>query len=422
MGILNNINKISYRIIIEKFLISLGIIFLIRVGSFLPIPIVNHTDLAIYINEQPLARRLVSTFAGEDTFVIGLFTLNIFPYVNASIIVQLITAFSPSLSQLRKEGDLKSRRSLNQLTRIIAFVWSIIQSLGLCLYLRQVLFNWNLLQLLQVVISLTTGAMIVMWLSELITDFGLGNGVSLLIYTNIVSSFPNIFKTIITQNNQNINIIPSLITISLIIISLYGVVVLQEGVRRVPLISSKQLNLRLMRKPKSINTYLPLKLNQAGVMPIILTTGVLVLPGYINSLGILIPLDISISGIFSKVFYWIVYFSLIISFSLFYSKIVLNPKDIGDQLQKTSVAIPGIRPGVATKFYLKKTTQRLTVIGASMLAILATLPNLIEVILNVSSLNGLSTTSLVIVVGVLADVIREVNDIIYSNIYKEKTF
>lgn len=423
VGIFKKLNRVTYRIITKKFLISLGILFLIRVGSFLPVPVINHTDLAIYIQTHPLARRLVSTFAGEETFVIGLFTLNIFPYVNASIIVQLITAFSPTLSQLRKEGDLKSRRSLNRLTRIIALVWAVVQSVGLGLYLRQILFDWNFLQLLQIVISLTTGAMIVLWLSELITDFGLGNGISLLIYTNIVSSFPNILKTILAQNSQSIgmiNILSYLATISLILISLYGIVLLQEGVRRLPLISAKQLNLRIARRARNVNTYIPLKLNQAGVMPIILTTGVLVLPGYLTSLGILPTFDISSLGIFSKIFYWIVYFVLILGFSLFYSTIVLSPKDIAERLQKTAVAIPGIRPGTETRFYLKKVTQRLTIIGASMLAILATLPNILEAVLNISSLNGLSTTSLLIIAGVLADVIREADDIIYSNIYKEK--
>jgi preprotein translocase subunit SecY len=416
------LNSISLRIILQRLLISLGVILFIRIGSFLPIPGINHTDLALYIQNNPFARNIVSTFSGKDTFVIGLFTLNIFPYINASIFIQLIVAFSPSLAKLQKEGDLNARRSLNRLTRFVTLIWAIIQSIGLGLYLRPILFNWNTQLLLEIVVWLTTGAMIVLWLSELVTDYGLGNGASLLIYTNIVSSFPNLCKTLITENLDNLTL-PSIIIISgLIILSLCGIVLLQEGVRRIPIISSKQLNQRRVGSSNLINNYIPVRLNQAGVMPIILTTTVLVLPGYISNLGIFPQLNLPISniGLLGKIIYWVFYFGLILLFSSFYSTIVLNPKDIADQLQKMAVTIPGIRPGVQTTFYLKKVMNRLTVLGAVILALLATLPNVIEVILQISSLNGLSTTSLLIMAGVLVDISKEVDDIIYSNIYKKK--
>jgi len=414
------LNSISLRIILQRLLISLGVILFIRIGSFLPIPGINHTDLALYIQNNPFARNIVSTFSGKDTFVIGLFTLNIFPYINASIFIQLIIAFSPSLSKLQKEGDLNARRSLNRLTRFVTLVWALIQSVGLGLYLRPILFNWNTQLLLEIVLWLTTGAMIVLWLSELVTDYGLGNGASLLIYTNIVSSFPNLCKTLITENVDNLTLPSITIITGLIILSLCGIVLLQEGVRRIPIISSKQLNQRRVGSSNLINNYIPIRLNQAGVMPIILTTTVLVLPGYISNLGLFPQLNLPISGIASKIIYWVFYFGLILLFSSFYSTIVLNPKDIADQLQKMAVTIPGIRPGVQTTFYLKKVMNRLTVLGALILAVLATLPNLIEVILQISSLNGLSTTSLLIMAGVLVDISKEVDDIIYSNIYKKK--
>jgi preprotein translocase subunit SecY len=180
------------------------------------------------------------------------------------------------------------------------------------------------------------------------------------------------------------------------------------------------LNQGINKESGFINTYIPLRLNQAGVMPIILTSTVLVLPNYINSLGILPALNLPTFAIFSKAIYWLSYFILILIFSSFYSTIVLNPKDISDQLQKMAVTIPGIRPGVQTTFYLKKVMKRLTILGAVTLALLATFPNLIESILNISNLNGLSTTSLLIMAGVLVDISREVDDIIYSNIYKKK--
>lgn len=416
------LNSISLRIILQRLLISLGVILFIRVGSFLPIPGINHTDLALYIQNNPFAKNIISTFSGKDTFVIGLFTLNIFPYINASIFIQLIIAFSPALSKLQKEGDLNARRSLNRLTRFVTLVWAIIQSVGLGIYLRPILFNWNTQLLFEIVVWLTTGSMIVLWLSELVTDYGLGNGASLLIYTNIVSSFPNLCKTLINENIQNLTLPAIIIISSLILLSLCGIVLLQEGVRRIPIISSKQLNQRRLGSSNIVNNYIPVRLNQAGVMPIILTTTVLVLPGYISNLGLFPQLNLPISniGFIGKISYWVFYFGLILLFSSFYSTIVLNPKDIADQLQKMAVTIPGIRPGVQTTFYLKKVMNRLTVLGAVILALLATLPNIIEVILQISSLNGLSTTSLLIMAGVLVDISKEVDDIIYSNIYKKK--
>lgn len=417
---MNLFNTITLRLILKRLLISLGVILFIRIGSFLPIPGINHTDLALYIQANPIAKSLVSTFSGNDTFVIGLFTLNIFPYINASILIQLAIAFSPRLSRLQKEGDLNARRYLNRLTRFISLIWSIIQSVSLGLYLKQVLFDWNIQLFFELVVWLTTGAMIVLWLSELITDYGLGNGASLLIYTNIISSFPNIYRKLINNNTLDLNIISIFLVVIIIISSLCGIVLLQEGIRRIPLLSAKQLNQEESKSSRSINAYLPLRLNQAGVMPIILTTTVLVLPSYISNLGILPQINFPLFSIFSKIVYWISYFLLILIFSSFYSTIVLNPKDISDQLQKMAVTIPGIRPGIETTFYLKKVMKRLTTLGAFMLAILATFPNFIEAFLNISSLNGLSTTSLLIMVGVLVDISREVDDIIYSNIYKKK--
>jgi len=188
------INRKIRDTILKRLLVSFGILLLIRIGTFLPVPGINHIDLGFYLQRHSLAKTLVSTFSGDDTFVIGLFTLNIFPYINASILVQLILGFSPSLSRLQKEGDLEGRRSINRLTRFITIVLAILQSFGVTIYLKQVLFDWNYILSAEIIIWLTTGAMIVLWLSELITDYGLGNGASLLIYTNIISNLPNICK------------------------------------------------------------------------------------------------------------------------------------------------------------------------------------------------------------------------------------
>jgi preprotein translocase subunit SecY len=411
------INKEIRDIILKRLFVSLGILLLIRIGTFLPVPGINHTDLAFYIQRHSVTRSLVSTFAGDDTFVIGLFTLNIFPYINASILVQLILGFSPKLAKLQKDGDLEGRRSINRLTRFITLIWGVIQSVSVAGYLKQVLFDWNVFLAFEIVIWLTTGAMIVLWLSELITDYGLGNGASLLIYTNIISNLPNLYNKIVAENNANFTLFSGLSITLLILIALYGIVFLQEGVRIIPLISSKQLNQSLSQDSETSNNYIPLRFNQAGVMPIILTTAVLVVPNYISNLGLLPKINFPINFESLKFVYWIGYFVLILVFSSFYSTIVLNPKDISDQLQKMAVTIPGIRPGIQTTFYLKQLMKRITLLGATMLATLATVPNFIESTLNITSLNGLSTTSLLILAGVVLDLVREVKNIYYSNIY-----
>ena len=411
------INKEIKDIILKRILVTIGILLIIRIGTFLPVPGINHSDLAFYIQSHSVTRSLVSTFSGNNTFVIGLFTLNIFPYINASILVQLILGFSPKLSKLQKEGDLEGRRSINRLTRFITLIWAVIQSVSLTFYLKQVLFNWNYSLAFEIIVWLTTGAMIVLWLSELITDYGLGNGASLLIYTNIISSLPNLARTIFLENNENLTTISEIAIILLIFVSLYGIVFLQEGVRIIPLISSKQLNQSSLQDSVTSNNYIPLRFNQAGVMPIILTTAILVVPNYINNLGLFPKVDFPINLESFKFLYWVGYFVLILIFSSFYSTIVLNPKDISDQLQKMAVTIPGVRPGIQTTFYLKQVMKRITLVGATMLAILATVPNFIESALSVTSLNGLSTTSLLILAGVVLDLVREVKNIYYSNIY-----
>merc|ERR1712086_1154489 len=242
------------------------------------------------------------------------------------------------------------------------------------------LFDWNVGLASQIVLWLTAGAMIVLWLSEVITDYGLGNGTSLLVYTNIV---------LLQNSTLNINLISS---------------------KRLSRVSSYD-----GREDDRIS-YLPLRFNQAGVMPIILTTSILVLPNYLINLGIFQSLNFLINF---KWIYWPVYFALILAFSSFYSSIVLNPKDISDQLQKSAVKIPGVRPGVQTIYYLKQEIQRITLMGATLLAFITIVPNFLESTLNITSLNGLSTTSFLILGGVVLDLKREVSNIYFSEIYTD---
>ena len=409
-------------ILLNRLLLSLGILVFIRIGTFLPVPGINHGHLAFYLERHSMTKSLVSTFAGNNTFVIGLFTLNIFPYINASILMQILISTFPNLSKLQKEGGGEGRRTINKLTRLVTLGWALIQSFSIAFYLKRALFDWDIYLAVEIIIWLTTGAMIVLWLSEIITEYGLGNGASLLIYTNIVSNLPNFGKNLFVNAGEDVAVVSWLGIAFIFFIAIYGIVLLQEGTRIVPLISSKQLN-QTTRSFSTLseieNNYIPLRFNQAGVMPIILTTAVLVIPTYITNLGLLPIITLPAFIKSSKLIYWLSYFILILLFSSFYSTIVLNPKDISNELQKMAVSIPGIRPGIETTFYLKQVMQRVTYLGAIMLSILATLPNLIETILPGSSFNGLGTTSLLILVGVILDLSREIRSIILSNIYND---
>ena len=415
--------KISWRLIkilLPRILITSIILLFIRSGTFLPVPGINHNDLAFSIQQNLVAKNLIRTFLGDKIFIIGLFTLNIFPAINATIILQFLIGFSPQLAKLQKEGDFQGRREISRLTRNITVILAIIQSIGVTLYLRPILFDWNVMLASQIVIWLTAGAMIVLWLSEVITDYGLGNGTSLLVYTNIVSNLPNLINKIVTENSENTMVLSVMSMFGLgilILFALYAIVLLQNSTLNINLISSKRLSRASAQYDGNDSiSYLPLRFNQAGVMPIILTTSFLVLPNYLINLGIFQSLNFLIDF---KWIYWIGYFVLILAFSSFYSSIVLNPKDISDQLQKSAVKIPGVRPGVQTIYYLKQEIQRITLMGATILAFITIVPNFIESTLNITSLNGLSTTSFLILGGVVLDLKREVSNIYFSEIYTD---
>jgi len=411
--------KLTQKILRNRLLLNLLILLLIRIGTFLPVPGVDSTDIIFYLERHSTAKNILSTFSASNIFVIGLFSLNIFPYVNASILVQLLIGASPKLAELQKEGDFAARRSINQLTRNIALVLTVIQSSGVSLYLKQILFDWNYLLAFNIIIWMTAGAMIVLWLSEIINERGVGNGTSLLTYTNIASNLPNLIKkTIFVGDTNPLLIFFSSIGIFLLAsISLYGIVFLQKGIRKIPLRSARQLGQPLLRKTAKDVLYLPLRFNSAGVMPIILTAAILGVPNYIVNSGLFPGLTFLTA---LKPLYWLSYFISVIVSSLFYSTIVLKPKDLAEQLQKMAVVIPGVRPGAQTIFYLKRVLKRLTLIGALLLATITVIPNFIESTLNITALNGLGTSSLLILAGVILDLTRDFENIYYSNVYDDK--
>ena len=403
------ITKEIKNIIFRRLLITFGILSFVKVGTLLPVPGLNHMDVKFFIDHNPLANSIINNSGQKKNFVISLLTLNIFPYINATIFVQLSLGFSSRLSKLQKDGDLEGKRAINRLTRLLTLIFSLVQSIGLSLYLKRILFTWNLSLGFDIVVWLTTGAMITVWLSEIVTEYGLGNGTSLLVYINIISNAPIFLKSILLEIQTAPQIFFQILCI--LFFSLYGIVFLQESVRKIPLISSKQLN--QMSFQDSSKNYLPLKLNQAGVMPIIISSVLLSIPNYFRGLFPFFnsPMPLGLQ----KFPYSIGYFVLILISSSFYSTIILNPKDLADQLQKRAVAIPRLRPGIQTRYYLKQAIKRITFVGAIILATIVTIPNFLES--TITGLSGFSTTSLLILSGVILDVLREVDNIYYSNVY-----
>ena len=390
----------------KKIIFTLFIIFVIRIGNFIPIPNVDQRYLVNILNSTS---SLKPFFNGEN-LVLSVFSLGILPNINASILIQLLTSAVPFLEKLQKEEGESGRRQIKQYTRILTLILAIFESLSISFSLRPILFNWNIDVCFQITLALTTGSMIVLWLSDLITENGIGNGSSLLISLNILSTLPNTITTIL-QSGTLVSVGASFFSFTFLII---GIVYVQEAIRIIPIVSSKQLFVQQnnSRSVKSSSAYIPLKINQGGVMPVIFSstflTFISVIITYIINSQIL-PINLNNSQ-FINIFYAVINFGLILAFSLFYSSLILNPKDIAKELNKMAVTIPKIRPGKQTASFLKKTISRLALLGALFLAILVTIPN-------IRSSYGLGVTSLLILVGVTVETTRQIQTLLLSKFY-----
>jgi preprotein translocase subunit SecY len=390
----------------NKIRTTILVIFITRVGNYIPVPNVDQEYLINILNSTPILRN----FYTNENLVLGIFTLGILPYINASIMMQLLTSVVPSLEKLQKEEGESGRRQIKQYTRILTLILAIFESLSISFSLRPILFNWNIDVCFQITLALTTGSMIVLWLSDLITENGIGNGSSLLISLNILSTLPNTITTIL-QSGTFVSVGASFFSFTFLII---GIVYVQEAIRIIPIVSSKQLFVQQnnSRSVKSSSAYIPLKINQGGVMPVIFSstflTFISVIITYIINSQIL-PINLNNSQ-FINIFYAVINFGLILAFSLFYSSLILNPKDIAKELNKMAVTIPKIRPGKQTASFLKKTISRLALLGALFLAILVTIPN-------IRSSYGLGVTSLLILVGVTVETTRQIQTLLLSKFY-----
>jgi preprotein translocase subunit SecY len=392
--------------IAKKILFTIFIVIIIRLGNFIPVPNVDQRYLINILNANPSLK----TFFNSENLILSVFSLGIIPNINASILIQLLVSAIPYLERLQKEEGETGRRQIKQYTRSLTLLIAILESFSIAFSLRPILFNWNLAICSEIVLALTTGSMIILWLSDLITENGIGNGSSIVITLNILSVLPNTIKTI-TESGNIISILFNFISFTILII---GIIYVQEAVRIIPLISAKQLFAQQNQTSnQAINTsYLPLKINQGGVMPIIFSSTFLtfltVAVNYVLSLQIL-PMQFNNAKTISLI-YGGINFVLIFAFSLFYSNLILNPKEIAKDLNKMAITIPNIRPGKQTTSFLKKTLTRLSLLGALFLAILVALPN-------IRSSYGFGVTSLLILVGVTVDTARQIQTLLISKIY-----
>jgi preprotein translocase subunit SecY len=405
-----------------RLLVTLGLLILVRLGVYLPVPGINRQAFAENIQNSPVIGFL-DLFSGGGLSALGIFALGIIPYINASIIMQLMTAALPTLENLQKNEGEAGRRKISQITRYVALGWALIQSIGLSLYvnnLPQVAIAPGPIFIVETVLAVTAGSMFVMWVSELITERGIGNGASLLIFVNIVAVLPqSLGNTIQLFEVGDRAVVGRAIILLLVwIATIVGIVFVQEGTRRIPIISARrQVGRKLYREKAS---YLPLRLNQGGVMPIIFASAVLFLPATVAGFAgnqVLTQIATALSPGGNPWVHVPFYFVLILFFSYFYASLIMNPVDMAQNLKKMGASIPGIRPGKTTSEYLERVLNRLTFLGAMFLGVVAIIPTAAENALRLPNL-GFGATSLLILVGVAIDTAKQIQTYVISQRYE----
>jgi preprotein translocase subunit SecY len=404
-----------------RILVTIGLLVLVRLGVFLPIPGIDRVAFAENVQNSPVIG-LLDLFAGGGLSALGIFALGILPFINASIIMQLMTAALPSLEDLQKNEGEAGRRKISQITRYVALGWSLLQSVGIAIWVSPFAKNPGVFFTLEVILALAAGSMFVMWVSELITERGIGNGASLLIFVNIVAVLPrSLGNTIELAQSGDRAIVGRVIILLLIFLAMIvGIVFVQEGTRRIPIISARrQVGRKLYREKTS---YLPLRLNQGGVMPIIFASAVLILPAslsqFTNNPALLrISTYLSPNGP-TPWLYALFYLVLILFFSYFYASLIMNPVDMSQNLKKMGASIPGIRPGRATSEYIERVLNRLTFLGAIFLGLVAIIPTVVESATRVPTFRGLGATSLLILVGVAIETAKQVQTYVISQRYE----
>ncbi len=393
----------------NKFLFTIGILVLFRFVAHVPLPGVDTLALrALFAGNQLLG--LLDIFSGGTLANFSIIALGVGPYINASIAMQIKQFVVPRLEQLAKEGDY-GREKINQYTRFLTVPLAAFQAIGMIAILQQqtppIITEANLIVLAGMVIVMVTGTLFLMWLGELITEFGVGNGVSLLIFAGIVGRLPvTLFQTLsVADTFDPMNLlIFGLMAVGVIA----GIVTVNEATRKITISYARRQ--RGQMAVGSIDSHIPLRVNQAGVIPIIFAVSLVLMPSFVGRYlqTVANPTVSSIGTTISTVFnpdslmYNVIYFLLVVLFTYFYTSVTFNPTKIADEVKKQGGFIPGIRPGQPTALYLNKILSRITLAGGVFLGVIAILPSIARELTQINTL-AIGGTGLLIVVSVVLE-------------------
>ena len=387
----------------KKIIFTLMMFFIFRIGAHIPVPGVNSDALKGLLEQNIFG--FIDVVSGGAFKKFTVFAMGIMPYINASIIMQLLTVVVPYFERLAKEGQ-EGRKKMVQYTRYGTVILGFLQAVGMSLYLRNALETPNFFSYAVIAITLTAGTAFLMWMGELITEKGIGNGISLIIFAGIVSRLPAGINTIyqyLKQGETNIFSVLLFLVIAVVIIA--GVVGMHEGQRRIPVQYAKRVVGRKVYGGQS--THIPLKVNQAGVIPVIFAMSILMFPttiaGFFPNNGVAAWILRVLSP--QHGFYMFIYALLILFFTYFYTAVTFNPRDVAENMQKYGGFIPGLRPGKPTADYIDRVLTRITLAGAIFLAFIALLPNLVMALTGLNLYFG--GTSLLIVVGVALETMKQ---------------
>jgi len=393
----------------SKMVFTLLMLVVFRIGSCIPVPNINRAVLAGMFTGEAGLFDLFDLFSGGSFSNFTIFALSITPYITASIIVQLLTIAFPYFQRLAQEGA-EGRKKMAQITRYLTVVLGLVQAIGLTVGLfSRAIVDKSAFSIITMVLVLTAGTAFLMWLGEQINEKGVGNGISLLIFAGIVARIPSGLRSLFTNVSEGtISVITLLIFAVICVLVIAGVVLVQEGQRRIPVQYAKRVVGRKMYGGQS--THIPIKVNQTGVIPIIFALSLLQFPLTITyffpNTGFtdFVTKWLSPAGNPGVWVYGVLNIVLIIAFTYFYAGISFNPHDVANNMKANGGFIPGIRPGKATEDYLQKVMSRITVVGAIYLAAVATLPTIISVLTPLNIQFG--GTSLLIAVGVALETVR----------------
>ena len=395
----------------RKIIFTLLMLVVFRIGSNIPVPGIDRSMLEQMFSGEYGLFDLFDLFSGGAFGNMTIFALSITPYITASIILQLLTIAIPSLERLAREG-LEGRKKITAYTRYLTVLLAIIQAVGMTLGLfRRALISTDVFSIIIIVVTLTAGTAFLMWLGEQINEFGIGNGISLIIFGGIVARLPAAIHTTWTKyQNAEVSLMTIILFLVFALVIILGIIEVQQGQRRIPVQYAKRVVGRKMYGGQS--THIPLKVNQAGVIPVIFAMSILQFPLTItyfmdpnSSFSLWVTKWLSPSGSPGVWIYAIFYALLTIFFTYFYTAVTFNPMEVANNMKQNGGFIPGIRPGRATVDYLSKVMNRISFVGAVFLAAVAVLPTL------VSQFTALDVhfggTSLLIAVGVALDTMRQ---------------